>query len=81
MVPIWGRDRIRLQTIRAGFPGFCAALAGYVGATRSLLTVQRAISRSLAATATGSRSLMGARLMPRCGDGRSPTSRRRWSVG
>jgi hypothetical protein len=34
MVPIWGRDRIRLQTIRAGFPCFCAALAGYVEATR-----------------------------------------------
>lgn len=34
MVPIWGRDRIRLQTIRAGFPCFGAALAGYVEATR-----------------------------------------------
>ncbi len=34
MVPIWGPDRIRLQTIRAGFPCFCAALAGYVEATR-----------------------------------------------
>ena len=34
MVPIWGHDRIRLQTIRAGFPCFCAALAGYVEATR-----------------------------------------------
>jgi hypothetical protein len=34
MVPIWGQDRIRLQTIRAGFPCFCAALAGYVEATR-----------------------------------------------
>lgn len=34
MVPIWGRDRIRLQTIRVGFPCFCAALAGYVEATR-----------------------------------------------
>lgn len=34
MVPLWGRDRIRLQTIRAGFPCFCAALAGYVEATR-----------------------------------------------
>lgn len=33
-VPLWGRDRIRLQTIRAGFPCFCAALAGYVEATR-----------------------------------------------
>jgi hypothetical protein len=34
LVPIWGADQIRLQTIRAGFPCFCAALAGYVEATR-----------------------------------------------
>jgi hypothetical protein len=34
MVPLWGDDRIRLQTIRVGFPCFCAALAGYVEATR-----------------------------------------------
>jgi hypothetical protein len=34
LVPIWGPDRIRLQTIRTGFPCFCAALAGYVEATR-----------------------------------------------
>jgi hypothetical protein len=34
MVPIWGADRIRLQTVRAGFPCFAAALAGYVEATR-----------------------------------------------
>ena len=34
MVPIWGSDLIRLQTIRAGFPCFGAALAGYVEATR-----------------------------------------------
>lgn len=34
LVPLWGSDRIRLQTIRAGFPCFCAALAGYVEATR-----------------------------------------------
>jgi hypothetical protein len=34
VVPIWGPDRIRLQTSRAGFPCFCAALAGYVEATR-----------------------------------------------
>jgi hypothetical protein len=34
MVPIWAPDRIRLQTIRVGFPCFCAALAGYVEATR-----------------------------------------------
>ena len=33
-VPIWAPDRVRLQTIRAGFPCFCAALAGYVEATR-----------------------------------------------
>jgi hypothetical protein len=34
LVPIWGPDAIRIQTIRAGFPCFCAALAGYVEATR-----------------------------------------------
>jgi hypothetical protein len=34
MVPIWGPDTVRLQTIRAGFPCFGAALAGYVEATR-----------------------------------------------
>jgi hypothetical protein len=34
MVPIWGPDMIRVQTIRAGFPCFGAALAGYVEATR-----------------------------------------------
>ncbi|MEQ1873848.1 MAG: FAD/NAD(P)-binding protein [Ilumatobacteraceae bacterium] len=34
MVPIWGQDRIRLQTIRSGFPCFGAALAGYIEATR-----------------------------------------------
>lgn len=34
LVPIWGRDKIRIQTIRAGFPCFNAALAGYVEATR-----------------------------------------------
>ncbi len=34
LVPIWGQDKIRLQTIRAGFPCFNAALAGYVEATR-----------------------------------------------
>ena len=34
LVPIWGPDEIRLQTIRVGFPCFCAALAGYVEATR-----------------------------------------------
>jgi hypothetical protein len=34
IVPVWAPDRIRVQTIRAGFPCFCAALAGYVEATR-----------------------------------------------
>ncbi|MET0326744.1 MAG: NAD(P)-binding protein [Ilumatobacteraceae bacterium] len=34
LVPLWGPDRIRLQTIRAGFPCFNAALAGFVEATR-----------------------------------------------
>jgi hypothetical protein len=33
-VPLWSPDKIRIQTIRAGFPCFCAALAGYVEATR-----------------------------------------------
>ena len=33
-VPLWTDDKIRLQTIRAGFPCLCAALAGYVEATR-----------------------------------------------
>ena len=34
MVPIWSPEVIRPQMIRAGFPCFCAALAGYVEATR-----------------------------------------------
>jgi len=34
LVPVWMPDAIRLQTIRAGFPCFNAALAGYVEATR-----------------------------------------------
>ncbi len=34
LVPLWGPDKVRLQTIRAGFPCFGAALAGYVEATR-----------------------------------------------
>jgi hypothetical protein len=34
LVPLWGPDTIRLQTIRVGFPCFNAALAGYVEATR-----------------------------------------------
>jgi hypothetical protein len=34
-VPIWGDAGIVVQPIRAGFPCFGAALAGYVEATRS----------------------------------------------
>jgi hypothetical protein len=34
LVPIWSRATITLQLIRAGFPCFAAALAGYVEATR-----------------------------------------------
>ncbi|MBX3314074.1 MAG: pyridine nucleotide-disulfide oxidoreductase [Actinobacteria bacterium] len=34
ITPIWGPDMIRLQTIRAGFPCFNAALTGFVEATR-----------------------------------------------
>jgi hypothetical protein len=34
LVPLWEPDKIRLQTIRAGFPCYNAALAGYVEATR-----------------------------------------------
>lgn len=34
LAPLWSADKIRLQTIRAGFPCFNAALAGYVEATR-----------------------------------------------
>ena len=34
LVPIWGQDQIRLQTVRVGAPCFGAALAGYVEATR-----------------------------------------------
>ena len=33
-IPIWGPSAITLQPIRAGFPCFGAALAGYVEATR-----------------------------------------------
>ncbi|MBP2411869.1 hypothetical protein JOF48_000668 [Arthrobacter stackebrandtii] len=33
-IPIWGSQEITLQPIRAGFPCFGAALAGYVEATR-----------------------------------------------
>jgi hypothetical protein len=35
LVPIWGPEVITLQPIRAGFPCFGAALAGYVEATRT----------------------------------------------
>jgi len=34
VVPVWSPDKIRLQLVRVGFPCFCAALAGYVEATR-----------------------------------------------
>jgi hypothetical protein len=34
LVPIWEPNAIRLQTVRAGFPCFCAALIGFVEATR-----------------------------------------------
>jgi hypothetical protein len=34
LVPIWEPDRIRIQTTRTGFPCFCAALIGFVEATR-----------------------------------------------
>jgi hypothetical protein len=34
IVPIWEPDAIRIQSIRAGFPCFAAALIGYVEATR-----------------------------------------------
>jgi hypothetical protein len=34
LVPVWAPDAIRLQTVRAGFPCFNAALIGYVEATR-----------------------------------------------
>ncbi len=37
LTPIWEPDRIRLQTIRAGFPCFCAALAGYVEALETTI--------------------------------------------
>ena len=34
MVPVWSSDKIRLQTVRSGFPCYCAALIGFVEATR-----------------------------------------------
>jgi hypothetical protein len=33
-VPVWSPEAITLQTVRAGFPSFAAALTGYVEATR-----------------------------------------------
>jgi hypothetical protein len=35
LVPIWGPETITLQPVRAGFPCFGAALAGYIEATRA----------------------------------------------
>jgi hypothetical protein len=35
LVPIWSPDVITLQSVRAGFPCFGAAITGYVEATRS----------------------------------------------
>jgi hypothetical protein len=35
LIPVWGREAITLQPIRAGFPCFGAALVGYVEATRA----------------------------------------------
>ena len=35
LVPIWSPDAITLQSVRAGFPCFGAAITGYVEATRS----------------------------------------------
>ncbi|WP_457205626.1 NAD(P)-binding protein [Nocardioides sp. P5_C9_2] len=35
LVPVWGPGTITVQPIRAGFPSFGAALAGYVEATRA----------------------------------------------
>lgn len=34
LVPVWSPDAIRIQTVRAGFPCFGAALIGFVEATR-----------------------------------------------
>jgi hypothetical protein len=42
-VPIWGGEAITLQPIRAGFPCFGAALAGYVEATRDDDAVKNAL--------------------------------------
>jgi hypothetical protein len=35
LVPVWGREAITVQTIRAGSPCFAGALVGYVEATRT----------------------------------------------
>ena len=45
LVPIWGPDAITLQPVRAGFPCFGAALAGYVEATRSSDEERNALCR------------------------------------
>ena len=45
LVPIWRPDAITLQPIRAGFPCFGAALAGYVEATRSSDEERNALCR------------------------------------
>ncbi len=34
LVPLWQPDKVRLQTIRVGFPCFGAALVGFIEATR-----------------------------------------------
>jgi hypothetical protein len=34
LVPVWSPDKIRVQTVRPGFPCFNAALLGFVEATR-----------------------------------------------
>jgi len=45
LVPIWRPDGITLQPVRAGFPCFGAALAGYVEATRSSDEERNALCR------------------------------------
>ena len=42
-VPIWGPEAITLQPVRAGFPCFGAAVAGYVEATRTDDAVKNAL--------------------------------------
>src|SRR4051812_15915230 len=43
LVPIWGPEAITVQPVRAGFPCFGAALAGYVEATRDDDAVKNAV--------------------------------------